>query len=103
MSRSPVALALSVARQERKSESRSMAEPKDKEMSDPDALARALELELIQKRAEWQKARTQRGTWRAVSLLFLLLVLLGALAAFFFVLPQLRSRRTETPAAESGR
>ena len=71
--------------------------------NDPDALAKALELELILKRAAWQKTRTQRGTWRALSLFFLLLVILGALAAFFFVLPQLRSRKTETPAAESGR
>lgn len=78
-------------------------EGENKKTSDPDALAKALEMELIQKRAAWQKARAQRGTWRALSLLFLLLVILGALAAFFFVLPQLRNRATETPAAESGR
>ncbi len=78
-------------------------EDQDLQPNDPDALAKALEMELIQKRAAWQKARAQRGTRLALSLLFLLLVILGALAAFFFVLPQLRSRETETPAAESGR
>ncbi len=77
--------------------------PEERENRDPDALVKALEMELIQKRAAWQKTRAQRGTRRALSLLFLLLVLLGALAAFFFVLPQLRPGATEAPAAQSGR
>ncbi len=71
--------------------------------TDPEALAKALELELMQKRLEWQKARGRRGAWRALSLLFLLLVILAALAAFFLVLPHLRSHEEEAPAAERAR
>ncbi len=58
------------------------AEPKRE--TDPDALARALELELIAKRASWQKMAARRGTWRALSFLFLFLIILGALLAYFY-------------------
>ncbi len=74
--------------------------------TDPDELARALELELKLKRAAWQRTRANRGTWRTLSILFVLLVLFAALLAFFFVLPQLRSRageREHPPAQNSGR
>lgn len=74
-----------------------------KRETDPDALARALEIELILQRASWQKARGHRGTWRALSILFLLLIVLGALFVWLFVAPQLRERRAEARAAERGR
>ena len=60
--------------------------------ADAEALARELEMELMLKRAGWQKMRARRGTWRALSLLFLLLVIFGALAAFLFLQPSLRQR-----------
>ena len=59
-------------------------ESERKEETDPDALARALEAELIMKRAHWQKLQTRRGTWRALSLLFLFLILFGAFLAYFY-------------------
>lgn len=59
---------------------------------DPDALAKELELELMQQRAAWQKVSAQRGTWRALSILFLLLLGLAALLAYFYFVPELRSR-----------
>lgn len=71
--------------------------------TDPDALARELEQELILQRAVWQKGRGRGGTWRALSILFLLLIVLGALFAWVFVAPQLRERGAETRAAEKGR
>ncbi len=59
---------------------------------DPDALAKELELELLQQRAAWKKVRAQRGTWRALSILFLLLLGVAALLAYFYFVPELRSR-----------
>ncbi len=49
------------------------AEP-EPSAADPEALAKALEMELIMKRASWQKVQARRGTWRALSFLFLFLV-----------------------------
>ncbi|MEO6871751.1 MAG: hypothetical protein ABI233_05970 [Chthoniobacterales bacterium] len=63
--------------------------------SDPDSLARALDMELRLKRAGWQKTRERRNTWRMISALFLLLIVLGALFAFFYLIPQLRERASE--------
>ena len=71
--------------------------------TEADALTKALEIELQLKRASWQKVRARRGTWRALSLLFLLLVILGTLFAFFYLLPQLHPNRAKTPAVERGR
>jgi hypothetical protein len=62
----------------------------------PEALANALELELVAKRAAWERERARRGTWRALSLLFLLLVILSTLLALFYFLPDLRSREGKT-------
>ncbi|HEY2712420.1 MAG TPA: hypothetical protein VGI60_07890 [Chthoniobacterales bacterium] len=70
-------------------------EPPPDSSTDPDALAKAVEMELISKRAAWEKARARRGHWRALSLLFLFLIILGAALAFFYFLPDLRSREEE--------
>lgn len=53
-------------------------------VGDPDALAKMLEIELALKREKWQRRRSQRGTWRALSIFFLVLIIAGALAAYFF-------------------
>lgn len=68
---------------------------RDLRETDPDALARALEMELRLKRAGWKKTRERRNTWRMISVLFLLLIVLGALFAFFYLIPQLRERGSE--------
>ncbi|HEY3662070.1 MAG TPA: hypothetical protein VGL24_02855 [Chthoniobacterales bacterium] len=68
--------------------------------TDPEALGRALEMELIMKRASWQKMRERRGTWRALSFLFLFLVILGALLAYFFFAYAMPRPEGEKPAAE---
>jgi hypothetical protein len=75
------------------------AEPKPS-AADPEALAKALELELIVKRASWQRMRVRRGTWRALSFLFLFLVLVGALLAYFYFSTQMGHRGGESPSAE---
>jgi hypothetical protein len=43
-----------------------------------------LEIELVLKRQKWQRTRSQRGTWLALSIFFLVLVIGGALAAYCF-------------------
>ena len=50
---------------------------------DPAKLAKLLEIELMQKRAEWQQAKARRGNLRAISFFFLFVVVAGAIAAFF--------------------
>jgi len=68
--------------------------------ADPEALTRGLELELITKRASWQKMRARRSTWRALSLLFLFVVLVGALLAYFYFSSEMSHRGGESPSAE---
>ena len=59
-------------------------------VADPDALAKLLEMELALKREGWQRARSRRGTWRALSILFLVLVIMGGLAVYFYFATTLR-------------
>jgi cell division septal protein FtsQ len=87
-----------------------MPAPEEREppqpVADPEALAKALEIELILKRSSWQKTQARRGTWRALSFLFLFLVILGALFAWFYVMPSLTRSGPERPgtkASDSGR
>lgn len=54
--------------------------------TDPEKLARLLELELMQKRAAWQQSRASRQNLRALSFFFLFLVILGALFAFYYLM-----------------
>jgi hypothetical protein len=69
---------------------------------DPEAVSRALELELISRRAGWQKAKERRQTWRALSILFFLLIVLVALVAYFYLVPELsRERKSSAPASQT--
>jgi hypothetical protein len=56
--------------------------PKDEKGEE--ALLRALELELTQKRLRWERAREKSRTLRVLSFAFLLLVILAGLIGFFF-------------------
>lgn len=64
----------------------------EEEKFDPERVERLFDLELMQKRAGWQQSKAQRGTWRMMSWLFLLAVIVAALAAFFLVLSPDRVR-----------
>gem|GEM_PF-1977177 len=78
----------------------------ERSTDDPDALARALEMELRQKRLRWEQNRQRRGAWRALSFLFLLLVIVGALFVWFYLLPAVTRRESapgDTPAATESR
>jgi len=74
---------------------------KEPRAADPDALVKVLEVELILKRASWQKASEGRGAWRALSFLFLLVVILGALFAYLYLMPKLGHRGAEAPSAQA--
>ena len=51
---------------------------------DPEKLSKLLEIELMQKRATWQRTAAHRRSLRAVAFLFLFLVIVGAVAAYYF-------------------
>ncbi|MEP7014965.1 MAG: hypothetical protein ABI925_05960 [Verrucomicrobiota bacterium] len=59
--------------------------------SDPGDLARVLELELLQKRADWQRKSERYRTIRAVSLFCLLIIVLAGIASLFFLFSHLQS------------
>lgn len=59
--------------------------PKSQEV-DADALMRQIDLELIQKRGEWQSARSQRSNLRGLAFLFLFFVIIAGLLAYFFLI-----------------
>jgi hypothetical protein len=52
---------------------------------DAEKLSKLLEIELLQKRATWQRAAERRSALRVLAFLFLLIVIAGAIAAYFFV------------------
>ena len=69
---------------------------------DPENAVRTLELELMQQRAARQRAGTPYRGFRAASLVFLVVIILGALLAFYYIfycggLDQLRARNTPEP------
>ena len=66
--------------------------------SDDDAMLKALEIELLQKRASWQKARGQRSAWRSASFVFLFIVVMGALFALYYVMTTVPHKPSELPA-----
>lgn len=70
-------------------------------VTDPEALTKVLEMELAMKRAAWQRARSRRGSWRTLSILFLFLVIGGALVALFYFAPALSRRRAPNSATET--
>jgi len=61
--------------------------------SDSEEINRLLEIELIQKRAAWQQASSRYKTLKSVSILFLFVVILGALLGFYFVMMRVSENR----------
>ena len=56
----------------------------EKQPTDPEQLAKLLEIELMQKRAAWQRGSARNRSFRALAFLFLVLVIAGAFAAYFY-------------------
>lgn len=78
------------------------------EPTDPEQLVRLIDLELAQKRAARQQARSPYRSFRMASFIFLFAVLVGVALAFYYVfysggLDEIRSRKepatTATPAS----
>jgi len=55
------------------------------EKIDPSQVEKLLEIELMQKRMQWQQAKGRNSTLRNLSYIFLLLVIAGAALAYFFL------------------
>jgi hypothetical protein len=58
--------------------------------NDPERLDQLLELQLTQKRNEWKKATSRYRLIRTLSFIFLFLVIVGGLVAFFLIFTGLR-------------
>ena len=65
--------------------------------TEPGDLARVLELELLAKRAAWQRANAHHRTIRGLSVLFLVIMILAAVGAFFFVLLRAKDEAANRP------
>ena len=65
--------------------------------NDPEELSRLLEIELIQKRAAWQQKTARNKNLKALSFMFLFLVVMGGLAAFYFFFTQAKEGRQNRP------
>jgi hypothetical protein len=61
--------------------------------NDPDKISQLLELQLAQKRANWKRANARYRSIRSVSFLFLFILILGALLAFFFAFSRINEER----------
>jgi hypothetical protein len=66
--------------------------------SSPDELSQLLEIELIQKRAEWQRTIDRNKNLKAVSLVFLAVVVLGGLGVLYFVFLRASEEKQHRPA-----
>lgn len=65
--------------------------------SDPGDLARVLELELLQKRAAWQRSCARYGLIRTVSIFFLVIVVAASIAGFFLLFSRFSGERAHQP------
>ena len=69
--------------------------------TDPEKLAKLLEIELMQKRASWQQAKARRSSYRTMSFLFLFIVIVAAFVAFYFIATSERAPRSRSDAEAS--
>lgn len=67
--------------------------------NDADELSKLLEIELIQKRVEWQRTTARNKNFKMVSLFFLFVVVLAGLVGFYFVFMRANEQRQQRPPA----
>ena len=58
-------------------------------------LGKLLEIELIQKRTEWQRTTARNKNLKTLSLMFLFVVVLAGLAGFYFVFMRTNEQRQQ--------
>jgi hypothetical protein len=61
--------------------------------NDPEQLSRLLELELMQKRAAWKNASARHHQIRVASFVFLFILIVGSLFAYFMLFSRMREQR----------
>lgn len=61
--------------------------------TDADTLSELLEIQLEEKRSEWQRATSRYRTFRSFGFAFMALIVIGALFAFFFAFSRLNEER----------
>jgi hypothetical protein len=64
-------------------------------------LERLLELELLQKRAEWKQTGKRYRAFRSMSFVFLFLLITGTLVAAFFVFSRVSEQRANPRSPDS--
>ena len=69
--------------------------------NDPEQLARLLEIQLAQKRAEWKSSGERYRKIRTAGLILLFLLVIGSLAAFFLLMTQLNEARQTPPGSDN--
>jgi len=67
--------------------------------NDPEKISQLLELQLAQKRAEWKRAGARYRTLRSLSFLFLFLIIVGGLFAFFLIFSRVNEGHPNRPNA----
>jgi hypothetical protein len=61
--------------------------------NDPERLSRLLELELMQKRAAWKNASARHNKLRTASFVFLFILIVASLFAFFVFFSRMNEQR----------
>ena len=61
--------------------------------AEAEKLARLLELELVQKRAQWKQASARRQNARIMSFALLFLIIIGCLAGLYFAFSMVNGER----------
>ncbi len=67
----------------------------------PAEIERMLEIELMQKRLQWQQTKARRGTLRILSFAFLFLVILIGMLVFFWAVSSDRLHEMKTTPGEA--
>ena len=65
--------------------------------TEAETLTRLLEIELIQKRAEWKQADARHRNARMMSFAFLFFIIIGGLVALFFAFSTAKEERPKQP------
>jgi hypothetical protein len=65
----------------------------ESEANDPEQLSRLIDLDLVQKRVVWKKSAARRQQVRLASVLFLLLLIVASLFAFFMLFSRANEER----------
>ena len=71
--------------------------PGDNKETDPDKLAKLLELELMKERMAWQRKKAKGNSLRLASFVFLFLVIFAALAGAIYIFSQFGGDQAPLP------